>query len=195
MDKENSKTNQVVTARQSTESSARSQGGKSHNKAKQPQLSPEERKQQQEERRLAREKKNQEYKEKDLFALNYLKGRVVTIKSFIGKVFLLLYRQADFYIGTLAAASGQIGGIPSEVSDPLNEKFRKIMLELDDWNMECSKVLQRHKLIRTEYKRPDDIKRERAQMRAREEEARKAEVAPVVATAPLVNVEEDSTEA
>lgn len=102
---------------------------------------------------------NEERRNRNIFALDHLRGRVVQVKSFGGDTFLTIFRQADFLNNEMNRANGQLGGITHEVSGPLNEEFNEILLKMDEWCRKTSKALVKTGLIKRGYIRPDAIKR------------------------------------
>ncbi len=141
---------------------------------KKPQLSKEEQrrlnedhKRQEQERRDARDLKRKEDRERKINAIDHLKAWVLTVKSFIGKHFLTIFKSTDFYHGLLRSATDQIGGIPSEVTGPLNDELIGIMLQLDEWNVKAGKIAKRYNLSYKTYDRPDFMKDYRNQLAAR----------------------------
>lgn len=158
------------------------------NKNKKPQLSKEEqqkldaeRRAQEQERRQAREQKRKENRERKIDAIDHMNAWVLTIKSFIGKSFLTIFKSTDFYHGALRSATDQIGGVPSEVTGPLNDELIGILLQLDEWNVKAGKIAKRYKLSYKQYDRPDFMKDYRNQLAARQ-----AMLAKMAATEPQV---------
>ena len=102
---------------------------------------------------------NEERRNRNIFALDHLRARVVQVKSFGGDTFLSIFRQADFLNNEMNRANGQLGGITHDISGPLNEEFNEILLAMDTWCRKTSKALQNNSLIKRGYVRPEAIKR------------------------------------